>query len=155
MNLLENNIEFSLLKEIKNFAVLFAIVAYFIIKKANMKGAEIKTTIFMEMLIIIIIILSLYNPYFLILLMGLYTIDNLTELAGRFRIFENDTYPENNIEKNSIMDIGIFIAQGISSLILLNIPFNISIITILIFIIIAIILKIQCNSEKTKINKRY
>lgn len=99
----------------------------------------------MEIIIIIIILLSLWNPFFLILLMGFYTIDNLVELAGRFKIFENDTYQENNIEKNAIMDIGIFIAQGISSLILLNIPFYVAIVVILISMIIAILLKIQCK----------
>lgn len=147
MNLLKNNIEFSLLKEIKNYAVLFAIIAYFIVKKANMEGLEIKTTICMELMIILIIILSIWNPYFLILLMGLYTIDNLVELTGRFKIFENDTYPERNVEKNAIMDVGIFIAQGLSSLILLNMPFNISILITLLFIVGAIILKINCDFE--------
>ena len=156
MHLLENNIEFALLKEIKNYAVIFAIVAYFIVKKANMKGIEIKTTIFLEIIITFIIILSIWNPYFLILLMGLYTIDNLVELTGRFKIFENDTYHENNVEKNSIIDIGIFTAQGLSSLILLNIQFNISIAIILISIIMAIILKIQCQKDmiKTLYNKK-
>lgn len=147
MNLLKNNIEFSLLKEIKNYAIVFAIVSYFIVKKANMKGTEIKTTIFMEIMIIITIILSLFNPYFLILLMGFYTIDGLVELTGRFKIFENDTYPENNVEKNSIMNIGTFTAQGLSSLILINMSFNISITIVIISMIIAIIIKYQCQKE--------
>lgn len=144
MHLLKNNMEFSLLKEIKNYAVAFAIIAYFVVKKANMKAVEIKTTIIMEHIIILIILLSILNPYFLILLMGCYTIDNLVELTGRFKIFETDTYPENNVEKNAIMDIGIFIAQGLASIILLNIPFYVSIAVVIISLLVAIILKIQC-----------
>ncbi len=144
MHLLENNMEFSLLKEIKNYAVAFAIIAYFVVKKANMKAVEIKTTIIMEHAIILIILLSIWNPYFLILLMGCYTIDNLVELTGRFKIFETDTYPENNVEKNAIMDVGIFIAQGLASLILLNIPFYVSIAVVIISLLVAIALKIQC-----------
>lgn len=144
MHLLENNMEFALLKEIKNYAVAFAIIAYFVVKKANMKAIEIKTTIIMENVIVIVILLSIWNPYFLILLMGCYRIDNLVELTGRFKIFETDTYPENNIEKNAIMDVGIFIAQGLSSLILLNIPFYVSIGVVIISLLLAIILKIQC-----------
>lgn len=148
MHLLENNIEFSMLKEIKNYAIGFTIVAYFIVKKANTKGLEIKTTIFIEIAIILIIILSVWNSYFLVLLMGLYTIHNLVELTGRFKIFEDDTYQDKNVEKNAIMDMGIFIAQGLSSLILLNIPFKIAIFIVLILIVIAIILKIQCEKIK-------
>ena len=154
MHLLENNIEFTLLKEIKNYAVIFAVMAYFIVKKANMNGIEIKTTIFLEMIIILVIILAIWNPYFLILLMGLYTIDNLVEISGRFRIFENDTYPENNVEKNSIMDIGIFTAQALSSVVLLNIPFNISIFIVSITTILAIILKIQCQKDMIKVSNK-
>lgn len=150
MHLLENNIEFELLKSIKNYAVVFAVIGYFIVRKANIKGVEIKTTICMEIVIILIIILSIYNPYFLILLMGLYTIDNLVELTGRFKIFENDTYQENNIEKNAIIDIGIFTAQGLASLVLLNISFNISIAIVIISVIIAIALKIKCQKEMNK-----
>ena len=76
--------------------------------------------------------------------MGCYTIDNLVELTGRFKIFETDTYPENNVEKNAIMDVGIFIAQGLASLILLNIPFYVSIAVVIISLLVAIALKIQC-----------
>lgn len=151
MHLLQNNIEFSLLKSIKNYAIIFAIIAYFVTKKVNTKNMEIKTTALMEIIIILIIILSVYNPYFLILLSGFYTIDNIIELTGRFKIFEKDTYTENNVEKNAIMDIGIFSAQGLASLILLNIPFNIAITTVIIITIISIILKLKCQREANKI----
>lgn len=150
MNLLQNNMEFSLLKEIKNYAIIFAIIGYFAVKKSNTKGIEIKLTIFLEIFLTITILLSIWNPYFLILLMGIYTIDNLVELAGRFRIFEKDTYPENNIQKNAIMDIGIFAAQGLASIILLNIPFSISIVLVIVTIILAILLKNQCRKEIAK-----
>lgn len=150
MHLLQNNMEFSLLKEIKNYAIIFAIIGYFAVKKSNTKGGEIKLTILLEIFLTITILLSIWNPYFLILLMGIYTIDNLVELAGRFRIFETDTYPENNIQKNAIIDIGIFAAQGIASIILLNIPFSISIVLVIVTIILAIFLKNQCRKEMAK-----
>ncbi|MEG1344361.1 MAG: hypothetical protein RSD14_02440 [Clostridia bacterium] len=149
IHLLQNNMEFSLLKEIKNYAVGFAIMAYFVVKKVNMKGIEIKTTIFLEIMIIALIGLSIWNPLFLILLTGIYTIDNLVELTGRFKIFEKDTYPEKNIEKNSIMDIGLFGIQALSSIILLNIPFNIAISIIVLAMVAAIILKIRCEWDNS------
>lgn len=74
-------------------------------------------------------------------------------ISGRFKMFENDIYQENNVEKNAIMDIGIFTAQGLSSLVLLNIPFKISIAVVLISLIIAIILKIQCQRYMNKVVK--
>lgn len=139
--LLKNNMEFTLLKDIKNYAIIFTIIGYFIVKKANLKNREVIVSIIVEIACVLSILLAYWNSYFLILVIGLQTVNSLIELAGRFKILERDTYKENMVEKNAIIDIVVYIAQACSSVILLNLEFERAIGLVSILIIISVVLK--------------
>ncbi len=150
MMFLKNNMPFEVLKDIKNYAVIFAIIGYFIVKKANLHNKEVTMSILTEIAVAIAIFLAFWNRYFLILVVGLQTIHNLVELAGRFKILENDTYKENRIEKNAIIDIGVYASQACASVILLNLEFEKAIGLVGLSLVLAVFLKIPMMESEDK-----
>lgn len=148
IHFLKNNMQFDMLKDIKNYAIVFAIIGYFVVKKANIYNKEVMLSILIEMISAITIFLASINGYFLILVIGLQMIHSLVELAGRFKILEKDTYKENMVEKNAIIDIGVYLSQACASLLLLNLEFEKAIGLVGILLVVAIILKMPMMENK-------
>ena len=137
-HLMDSGMEFSTLKITKSITVLIAILAFFVIEILNKYKKILFGYVLSLFIVLILSILNVSSIFMLAILFGAISFQGMLACPARYFLLANDSYMEENIQKDAILNI-ISNIGGILSSTLLLVPFRLAIFMTSISLLIAII----------------